>query len=180
MNFRFLAWTLAALMSAVLPPAAMALTVTPGAVTLVAGATTTVRVSGVSGKLQWVNASPTVAIVSAADSSSFRISGVTAGQTQLSFKDSRSTAQTTITVQGAGPTAALSGRLLASNCFQCHGTNGSGGFERLSGKSAREIYSELKKFANGSEDPGSLMAVHAAGYSDAQLNAIATYLSTLR
>ncbi len=26
---------------------------------------------------------------------------------------------------------APAGRLLASNCFQCHGTNGSGGVERI-------------------------------------------------
>ena len=28
------------------------------------------------------------------------------------------------------------GRLLASNCFQCHGTVGTGGFEQIRGKSA--------------------------------------------
>ena len=37
-------------------------------------------------------------------------------------------------------------RLLASGCFQCHGTNGRGpGFERLAGESADEIYDELRE-----------------------------------
>ena len=41
------------------------------------------------------------------------------------------------------------GRLLASNCFACHGTNGrpAGGFDRLAGESASEIYDELKEMA---------------------------------
>ena len=37
------------------------------------------------------------------------------------------------------------GRLLASNCFQCHGTDGRGGFDRLAGKSSNEIYNELRE-----------------------------------
>jgi sulfide dehydrogenase cytochrome subunit len=70
-----------------------------------------------------------------------------------------------------------SGRLLASNCFQCHGTNGRGpGFDRLAGKSANELYNELKEFKSGSEGNG-IMAKHAMGYTDAQLRALADWLS---
>jgi cytochrome subunit of sulfide dehydrogenase len=69
------------------------------------------------------------------------------------------------------------GRLLASNCFQCHGTNGSGGFERLAGKSANEIYGELREMRSKSE--GGIMDKHAAGYTDAQLRALSDYLSRL-
>ncbi len=71
------------------------------------------------------------------------------------------------------------GRLLASNCYQCHGTNGSGGFERLAGESASEIYGELKEFA-ASTSSNNIMAAHAAGYTDAQMRAIAAHLSTVR
>lgn len=72
------------------------------------------------------------------------------------------------------------GRLLASNCFQCHGTNGQGpGFDRLAGKSADEVYKELLEFRAGKEGNG-IMARHALGYSDAQLRLIALYLSTQR
>ena len=72
------------------------------------------------------------------------------------------------------------GRLLASNCFQCHGTNGKGpGFDRLAGKSASDIYHELIEFRDGKQGPG-IMARHALGYSDAQLREIAAYFATQR
>ena len=77
-------------------------------------------------------------------------------------------------------TSVPAGRLLASNCFQCHGTNGKGpGFDTLAGKSAKEIYSELIEFRAGKEGPG-IMAKHTLGYTDAQLKLIANYLSTQR
>ncbi|MBP8145793.1 c-type cytochrome [Pseudorhodoferax sp.] len=73
-----------------------------------------------------------------------------------------------------------SGRLLASNCAQCHGTNGKGpGFDRLAGKSANSLYEELKEMQAGKEGDG-LMQRHAMGYSDAQLRALAGYLSKQR
>lgn len=72
------------------------------------------------------------------------------------------------------------GRLLASNCFQCHGTDGKGpGFDRLAGKSANEIYGELKEMQSGHEGNG-LMAVHARGYTDQQLRDLAGWLSRVR
>jgi cytochrome c553 len=72
------------------------------------------------------------------------------------------------------------GRLLASNCFQCHGTNGKGpGFETLAGKSASEIYKEMVAFRSGKEGNG-LMAKHSMGYTDAQLKQLAQWLSTQR
>lgn len=72
------------------------------------------------------------------------------------------------------------GRLLASNCFQCHGTNGKGpGFEQINGKSVDEIYKDLREMQAGKEGQG-LMTKHAMGYSDAQLRAISQWLSTQR
>lgn len=72
---------------------------------------------------------------------------------------------------------ASSGRLLASNCFQCHGTNGNGpGFDRLAGKSANEIYKELKEFQSGKEGNG-IMARHAMGYTDAQLQSLSAWFA---
>jgi cytochrome c553 len=70
------------------------------------------------------------------------------------------------------------GRLLASNCFQCHGTNGKGpGFETLAGRSSAEIYEKLVSFASGKEGQG-LMARHAMGYTDAQMKSLAAWLAT--
>ncbi len=80
----------------------------------------------------------------------------------------------------AAQTTVPAGRLLASNCFQCHGTNGKGpGFDTLAGKSSSEIYKELLEFRAGKEGYG-LMAVHAKGYTDAQLRALSAWLSTQR
>ena len=77
-------------------------------------------------------------------------------------------------------TAPPAGRLLASNCFQCHGTNGKGpGFDKLTGNSANEIYKELKEFQSGKEGNG-IMAKHAMGYTDAQLLSLSSWLSTQR
>ena len=73
-----------------------------------------------------------------------------------------------------------SGRLLASNCFQCHGTHGKGpGFDSLAGKSASELVRELKEFQQGKEGNG-IMARHAMGVTDEQLRALAQWLSTQR
>jgi len=63
------------------------------------------------------------------------------------------------------------GRLLASNCFQCHGTGGVGGFDNIRGKEASEVREYLTQSANSS-----IMAAHAQGYTGAQLNSIITYL----
>lgn len=76
------------------------------------------------------------------------------------------------------PAAPPAGRLLASNCFQCHGTNGSGGVERLAGMSSSEIYGELKEMQRKS--PPKMMDMHARGYTDAQIRAIADYFSRQR
>ena len=76
----------------------------------------------------------------------------------------------------ASSTGIHPGRLLASNCFQCHGTNGSsGGFDQLQGDSSADLLEKLRKFASGEED--GIMAAHALGYTDAQLQLIADFLS---
>jgi sulfide dehydrogenase cytochrome subunit len=69
------------------------------------------------------------------------------------------------------------GRLLASQCAQCHGTNGNGGFEELAGESAREIYDELieMKYRRGTE---SIMDLAARGYGDAELRLIADWFAS--
>jgi sulfide dehydrogenase cytochrome subunit len=65
------------------------------------------------------------------------------------------------------------GRLLASNCFQCHGTYGSGGFYPLFGKG--NVSSTLTKYLSGNS--GSIMAAHLKGYTPEQLQSIADYLA---
>ena len=69
-------------------------------------------------------------------------------------------------------TAVVPGRLLASNCFQCHGTQGTGGFENLRGEA-----DEVAKYRDLARRParGDIMAAHAQGYTDAQIAAIVAY-----
>ena len=91
-----------------------------------------------------------------------------------------------ITLAACGATAAAAqqpattppaGRLLASNCFQCHGTDGRGGFDEIAGKSPSEIVNKLKEM-RAENKPGEIMNRHAAGYTDAQLKLIGDYLAT--
>lgn len=67
--------------------------------------------------------------------------------------------------------ANTAGRLLASNCFQCHGTLGTGGFDSIRGGDASEVLEFLSKPAGAD-----IMAAHAQGYTRAQLTAIINYL----
>ena len=81
---------------------------------------------------------------------------------------------------GVHAQAPPAGRLLASNCFQCHGTGGTGpGFDKIAGKSPDEIYKKLREFAAGKEGKG-IMARHAMGYTDPQMRALSSWLSTQR
>ena len=158
---------------------ANAITASVMSLTVAAGSTQSVKISGISGKVAVTNSSPAVVIISQSDSSTYKLAGVTAGAVKVTFKDSKSSVSVNVTVTANAP-AVLTGRLLSSNCFQCHGTNGTGGFEKLAGQSASEIYGELKKFSTGSEDPNGIMAAHAMGFSDEQLKAIATYFASQR
>lgn len=82
------------------------------------------------------------------------------------YDDSRAGSTSTVTQP-----ANTSGRLLASNCFQCHGTLGLGGFEKIRGSEASEVVEYLRKPASAD-----IMAAHAQGYTPAQLQAIVSYL----
>jgi cytochrome c553 len=79
------------------------------------------------------------------------------------------------------PAAPFPGRLLASNCFQCHGTDGKGEgtFEKLAGKSSGEIFNELREMRVENKR-GEIMTIHALGYTEAQLRAIADYFARQR
>ena len=72
------------------------------------------------------------------------------------------------------------GQLLASMCFQCHGTNGQavGGFESIAGKSSREIYKELLEMSKRTKPEG-IMDLQARAYTPNQILQIANYLATL-
>ncbi|MEO0003087.1 MAG: hypothetical protein RLZZ22_779 [Pseudomonadota bacterium] len=166
-------------LAAALSCSAFSASVTPGSLSMAAGESQTVQVYDISGPVSVKSSRPGIAAIKMLDSASYRIDGLKAGSVVLEFKDRKTTAKVSVTVT-ANTTASLNGRLLASNCFQCHGTDGKGGFEKLAGKSASELYGELKKFASGKEDPDGIMAAHSAGFSDEQLRSIAGYFSSIR
>jgi cytochrome c553 len=70
------------------------------------------------------------------------------------------------------------GRLLASQCAQCHGTDGNSitDLERLAGGEANDVYNELRDMKRS--DDSDIMAKQAKGYSDAQLRLIAEYFAS--
>ena len=80
---------------------------------------------------------------------------------------------------GSTPAAAQPpGRLLASQCAQCHGTNGQGpGFDELAGKSANDLYNDLREMKLRPVE--GIMDRQARGYTDQQLRLIAEYLSII-
>lgn len=158
---------------------AFAVTVTPDSLSIAAGGSQTVQTASVSGSVTLKSSKPGVITVSKVDAVSYRINGVKAGSVVLEFKDRKTTAKVNVTVT-ANTAEVLKGRLLASNCFQCHGTNGTGGFDKLAGKNTSEIYGDLKEFASGKEDSDGIMAAHAMGFSDEQLRSIASYFSSIR
>jgi sulfide dehydrogenase cytochrome subunit len=100
-----------------------------------------------------------------------------------SSESSKSSSSTTVLTTSSSTTVYTSGaatlnhpgRLLASNCFQCHGTNGHG-MESLAGKSAGDITGDLFEMRQ-KPAANNIMNVHAQGYTSAQVNLIADYFS---
>lgn len=78
-----------------------------------------------------------------------------------------------------GSTDPPPGQLLASQCFQCHGTDGRAvsGFESIAGKSADSMYQSLLEMSQ--RRPENIMDLQARAFTPAQLRLIAGYLSTL-
>ena len=70
----------------------------------------------------------------------------------------------------------LPGRVLASNCFQCHGTNGYASELKIREQSASSIISDINEMK--SKDPRSnIMNAHARAYTTEEIKIIADYIS---
>ena len=71
--------------------------------------------------------------------------------------------------------------LWGAGCMSCHGTDGRAEGTGLSigGRAAGELYALLLAYKTGSR-AGTIMDQHARGYSDAELQRIAAYFSTLK
>jgi cytochrome c553 len=156
------------------------MTVTPTSLSLSVGGSATITVSNPSGSVRLGN-SDTRKVMAFLQNNVVTATGKAAGQAILTIRDNKTTKTVTVQVTagqtGATVNGTTTGRLLASNCFQCHGTYGSGGFDKLLRKSESELLEELNGFAQGKEDANGIMAAHARGYTPEQLQAIAKYLA---
>ena len=72
-------------------------------------------------------------------------------------------------------------RLLASNCANCHGTDGrsQGGMPALTGLAKPYIVLQLQEFKAGKRT-STIMHQLAKGYTDAEIDALAAYFSSLK
>ena len=69
-------------------------------------------------------------------------------------------------------------RLLASNCANCHGTDGrsQGGMPSLAGEPKAKLVELLQEFKTGKK-PATVMHQISKGYTDAEIDALAAYFS---
>lgn len=69
------------------------------------------------------------------------------------------------------------GRLLASQCFQCHGTDGKSqtGIDSLAGESVAELLEEMLEMQAGAEND--IMHYQALGYNTEQIRAMAAFFA---
>ncbi|MFW6343019.1 MAG: c-type cytochrome [Halothiobacillaceae bacterium] len=75
--------------------------------------------------------------------------------------------------------AEVSGEMAAQTCAGCHGTQGyisDSAFMPLAGMDQEQFVNAMKSFADGSR-PGTLMGPIAAGFSDAEIRAMAAYFA---
>ena len=77
--------------------------------------------------------------------------------------------------QGSDP---ISGRNLASNCANCHGTNGqsAGGIPSLAGQRRDDLVRVMGEFREGKR-PATIMHQLSKGYTPQQVELIADYFS---
>ncbi|MCG2578584.1 c-type cytochrome [Dechloromonas sp. XY25] len=72
------------------------------------------------------------------------------------------------------------GRNLAATCANCHGTNGQAvkgsGMDALAGMEKAKLLQKLADFRSG-DKPASIMHQISKGYTEAQLDLIATYFA---
>jgi sulfide dehydrogenase cytochrome subunit len=71
-------------------------------------------------------------------------------------------------------------RLLASQCSQCHGTDGYavGDIDSLAGEEAKDLYEDLRDMRK-EDRPENIMNHQALGYTEDQIRRIAAYYDTI-
>ncbi len=151
-------------------------------ITLQRAQTFDMNVSGVNGTLSVTNSNASAITLTKISSTTttavYRLTGISTGVSNIAFKDKTGTVTTYLKVPLVQGT--LDGRQLASNCFQCHGTNATGGVGKLTGMTRYEIYYKLAEMAKSSEYTSNIMKAHARGFTDSQMQMLAAYISQVR
>lgn len=82
-------------------------------------------------------------------------------------------------ISAAGVVVPDGARLLASQCFQCHGTDGKSttSIDSLAGESQSELVSEMREMK--AENKVDLMHYQAKAYTDVQIQLIAAYFASV-
>lgn len=73
--------------------------------------------------------------------------------------------------------------VLAATCFNCHGTDGRspGAIPAIAGRPESALRAQLKAFKSETPPAGTtVMDRHAKGYSDEEIDALASYFSKIR
>lgn len=76
---------------------------------------------------------------------------------------------------------ALQVRSMAASCSACHGTNGMAqqGMESLAGQKKEDLLKKMQDFKSGKK-PATLMHQLSTGYSDEQIDQLASYFAALK
>lgn len=82
---------------------------------------------------------------------------------------------------GTAHAADLRTQAISATCMSCHGPNGKSGgaIPSLAGLEKGYFVQAMKDFKSGAR-PGSIMKKHAAGYTDAEFEAMGAYFASLK
>lgn len=160
------------------------MTVLPESLSLTVGQSASVNVSNPNGSVRATSSNSSIA-TAILRNNVVTVQGKVAGSATITIKDSKTTRQVAVKVTGnggggGGGVTNSEGRLLASQCFQCHNAKGgSTGFDRITGESVNEIVSEMKEMQAKAASEPEIMHSQAMIYTDAEITALAKYLSSL-
>lgn len=159
------------------------MTISPESLSLTVGQSGTVTVSNPNGSVRATSSNSSIA-TAILSNNVVTVQGNMAGSATISIRDSKTTRKVAVNVSsnggGGGGVTNSEGRLLASQCFQCHNAKGgSTGFDRITGESVNEIVSEMKEMQAKAASEPEIMHSQAMIYTDAEITALAKYLSSL-
>lgn len=86
-----------------------------------------------------------------------------------------------LALSGVAAAADTHTRTIAATCMSCHGPNGKslGAIPSIAGLNKDYFVKAMKDFKSGAR-PASIMKRHAAGYTEAEYEALAAYFAALK